>query len=299
MVDINALFRTIRNLVTGGPRVPVFATYLFTWYEEPLSDKQLILTPPRPYNCSDPAWQAQQFADMERAGIDFCLQDVPIGHTQPNLAVAAQNSKVKVGLFLDTNKEFFPLSRANLAKQENKDWFIDQVIAWYGNMPKSTWATIQGRPIVMLYTASFYPATQFDPLFSLLKLRFWRNFAVVPWLIAGDGWGGRAHPLKIPDGYSGYSLSGVTFSRDGGIFHAGPGFDDGNPALRTPRSLDKYTQLLMAMQPHASFMMIESWNELYENSGIAQMTNYDKSPYEFIDATMSAKQQLIQKWAGG
>jgi hypothetical protein len=161
------------------------------------------------------------------------------------------------------------------------------------------WATEAGRPIIVAYTAvccrDFQRA---GAMWGAVKDAFEKDFGVRPWLILEDTWftpeavnppAGMRRLEDIADGrYAwGAALHGPQTRTLGDytISSVGPGFDNrkifdiDQPHYR-PRNTDlqgqpgapnRFFQVsLDAVPPSANLLLVETWNEWPESTGIAR-----------------------------
>jgi GH43 family beta-xylosidase len=147
-------------------------------------------------------------------------------------------------------------------------------------VPAKHWAMIDGRPIVLLYSAAF--ATNYDQsVIDFTKQQFAREFSgrvpyiapEVSWKVKADNqvaWGG-ALGLKQP-----------------GISSLGPGYDhtavrDRSPLIVDRRGGEFYEEQWLEFLKHPSnFVVLETWNEFHEGTDIAESREYGR---HYIDLT--------------
>jgi hypothetical protein len=153
------------------------------------------------------------------------------------------------------------------------------------------WATIDGRPIVFLYSSEFasaYDQTTFD----YINQHFQSDFGTTPYIVREASWQG----VSTDEAYTwGSALFGpTTIGRVGTL---GPGFDDtANYYISTPRIRDREcgefynTGWEAMMSAGATLVVIETWNELHEATEIAASREYGTT-----DLTLTAENVLRWK----
>jgi hypothetical protein len=193
---------------------------------------------------------------------------------------------------------------ADLTDPERLDWFADQIRAFYERIPPRFRATEDGRPIVWLYYSNF--ATGFDSgTLKYLDETLEPDLGARPFWVAEQSW---AHPTWIgPRGERQFDPDEVMpfdgFYRWGGasagpllvddpmrVVSLGPGYDDRSVAERGEDRYDRtreggcfYARSWREAQgSEARWVAIETWNELYEGTAIAETAEWGR---RYIDAT--------------
>jgi hypothetical protein len=271
----------------------------------------------RPADWRSVDWFKGQFADMAQANIDVALavywgdniyRETPWS-TQglPRMVQALDELDREglpaptVGLFFDT----YVLDGANLTDADRLDWLTSQLRTYFKLVPARHRATQDGRPIIWLYLSNFandFNQDTFDELSDRLRddldgaRPFW--IAEVSW--RNPTWTddqGMRHfdpdQLISFDGFYRWgSASAGTLFADRGmpIASVGPGYDDtaiterGDERSARPREDGCFyaRNWLKAQQLGAQWVAVETWNELYEGSGIAETAEWGR---EYIVAT--------------
>lgn len=290
----------------------IVGTYYFYWYDDATKlhvvdhdgSDALTTHPPRleRFSYKSAAWHEQQLRDMMAAGIDFVLPvfwGAPSEHApdamfhwsyagMAPLVEARQRlldeglDPPAIGLFYDTSTlEHNSWGvHVDCTTPYGRQWFYATVRDFFSMIPARHWAMIDGRPIVLLYSAAF--AKGYDQsVIDYTKEQFAREFAgripyiapEVSWKVAADdkvAWGG-ALGLKQP-----------------GIASLGPGYDHAAVPDRTPLVVDRRggdfygEQWQKLLQQPANIVMIETWNELHEGTDIAESREYGR---KFIELT--------------
>jgi hypothetical protein len=186
-------------------------------------------------------------------------------------------------------------------------YFYDRHIkGFFQQIPRKMWASEQGRPIIVVYGAACCQDLQRSAaLWSAVKHAFARDFGVEPWLILEDTWfspEARATPPgmrtidEVADGRYrwGAALFGPQTDELRGytVSTAGPGFDNRKlPENPDPRFRPRaetvdgrpgdagafFRSSLDAVPPTTNLLLIETWNEWPESTGIARATYPDIS----------------------
>jgi hypothetical protein len=270
----------------------------------------------KPANWRSPDWYKQQFRDMQQAGIDDALAVywgddlydttgwstaglVPMV-TALDALDAAGEPHPRVGLFFDT----FVLEGADLADPEQRAWFAEQIRTYFQLMPARHRATRDGRPIIWLYYSNF--ANSFDQkTFDLLGQELEADLGARPFWVAEISWRwttttdllGQRHfnprkPMKWDAIYRWGAASRGTLFVDKPIPVAsvGPGYDDtavfdrGDERSDRPRETGCFyaRNWQKAQLLGAHWVVVETWNELYEGSGVAESREWKR---EYIDAS--------------
>lgn len=288
----------------------IVGTYYFYWYDDETklhllnSDGTDALTTHPPalagFSQKSVAWHEQQLRDMAAAGIDFLLpvfwgapsEHEPDAHFNwsytglPPLVEAREKLLAEglippaIGLFYDTSTLENNTWRyhADLTTDYGREWFYSTVRDFFSMIPARHWATMEGQPIVFLYSAAF--ARKHDQsVIDFTKEQFAREFSgrtpyVVPevsWNVVADNqyaWGG-ALGLKQP------SVSSL-----------GPGYDHSAVLGRTPLVVDRRggdfyeEQWRQLLQQPSNIVMLETWNEFHEGTDIAESQEYGRQYLE-------------------
>ncbi|SDX18708.1 DUF5010 domain-containing protein [Nitrosomonas communis] len=286
-----------------GRDQPVVGTYYFYWYDT--NTKEHILDPDgtdaltnHPIDSTgmsyrSSTWHSQQLGDILAAGIDFILP-VYWGYPGsgpnwsltgiPPLIEAAQKLEKegirppRIGMFYDTstlkrnNKE-----HVDLTKPEGKEWFYLTVRDFYSMIPSNLRASIDGKPIVWLYSAGF--AKRQDPtIFDYLRTEFEKDFGVEPFIVKEASWQGHAD--------LDYSWGAALSPKIKNVVAVGPGYDDS----AVPRAKHKIrkreggnfyrnawdTALSLDPATRPKIAIIETWNEFHEGTDIAPSREYGR-----------------------
>jgi hypothetical protein len=290
----------------------IVATYYFYWYDSQsklhvtYADGSDMLTTHPPtledFSFRSKSWHKQQLRDMMAAGIDVVLPvfwGAPSEHAPeaalhwsyegiPPLVEAREellgegSSPPRIGLFYDTstlqNNGWH--YHADLTTDYGRRWFYATVRDFFSMVPPKHWAMIEGRPIVLLYSAAF--AKNYDQsVIDYTKSQFAREFTgripyVVPevsWKVEADNvvaWGG-ALGLKQP-----------------GVSSLGPGYDHSAVRDRTPLVVDRRggdfyeAQWQQFLKQPSQLVVLETWNEFHEGTDIAESREYGR---QYIDIT--------------
>lgn len=262
----------------------------------------------------DPAWYEKQFLDMQAAGIDFVLPDYwgEPGQYDKRVApapelnyfatqgippmvealdrLAAGGRPLKVALFLDTTI----MGDADLRTRLGKQAFYLSIRDWFSKIPPRHWAAIGGRPIVWLYDAqrvAAFDQSSFDYVYD----QFPRDFGgLVPYIVREWQWKdskntGSPQPIRT-EGLYGWGAAPSGFNPDPAMTVAavGPGFSnvrlgDSGRTFTDRRGGAWYEENLQrALVSGRQIMVVETWNELGEASGILETFEFGR---QYIDMT--------------
>jgi hypothetical protein len=290
-------------LPTWTPNDKLVAAYYFYWYDiytgsgfiDPDGSDAITNHPPDSYlanySYKDVSWHRRELLDMMTAHIDIVLpvylgSEAELFWSKPglqNLVSATQaligegRTPPKIGMFFDThalqmqNNDIPP----DLTTLSGKTLFYNMIFDFFELVPNNLWATIDGRPILFLYSSTFasaYDQTTFD----YINQHFQSDFGTTPYFVRDTSWQG----VTTDEAYTwGSALFGpTTIGRVGTL---GPGFDDtARYDITTPRIRDRqcggfYNSGWEAMMSAgANLVVIETWNELGEATEIAASREY-------------------------
>lgn len=269
-------------------------------------------------------WFEGELRDMASVGVDMIFPvswgDHPHSwFRQDRLDLLTQANSVlerplQIGMFIDTTAQqamyndftadgyrFGPqVPPLPLSDPRSGYFFYDRHIkGFFERIPREMWATEEGRPIIVSYTALCCADRQLSgALWKAVKEAFTRDFGVEPWLILEDTWFS-PEALAPPDGltpvdrvadgrYSwGTALNGPkTHELDGfTVSSVGPGFDNRRiSGIAEPRHQPRELPpgggppadgaflrgSLAAVPDTTDLLLIETWNEWPESSGVAR-----------------------------
>ncbi len=266
------------------------------------------------YSAQDPDWYAREFRDMEYAGMQLALPvnwgDNSPWFNNATIPIMVQGlersgSGVRLGLFDDTTSEACDYNQARglgytpepappLADSDGLwFWFYDR--KWkpfFSAVPRELWATHNGlpvaqggRPLVVAYTGAWFADIELaDEMWGTIKASFLRDFGVEPWLVLESNWFARNPDVAaVADGqYAwGAAVGGWNSHVQAGyrVNAVGAGYDDHliRPATPTYRARENGALLSNswnAMPRGADLILVETWNELWEGSGMARLVDY-------------------------
>jgi hypothetical protein len=306
---------------------PFVGTYYFFWYNHatgehfrnPDGSDALVDHPPDPTGVSylDPAWHRKELLDIMDAGIEMMLPvywgapaskvaDFPWHHNGlPPLVAAAEallaEGRVppRIGLFYDTSSL---AANGNLAQRhvdlstaDGRAWLYVTIRDYYSLIPPRLWATLDGRPLVFLYTATAKAGSDDPSVFEYVRTHFAADFGGVrPYLVAERSW-----PAEADNAYD----WGAAFSpKAAGVATLGPGYDDHAAPGRTSPRIDRedgrlYSrrwEQLLALDPalRPAIALVETWNELHEGTDICETQEYGR---RYIDLT----RHYAAQWKAG
>ncbi len=263
-----------------------------------------------PFSYKEVSWHEKEFKDMTSAGIDIAL---PVYWGFPDfvtetgswvydginpMVVAARNlvnQKIqipKIGMYYDTSSLLWynPFgSPINLITDEGKGYFYGTIKQYFESIPKDLWATIDGRPVVVLWGAGdtvnsesklYMPHD--DTLFNYANEQFKKDFGTNLFIIKDTSW----KPNADSSTRWGAAIYGPQINQS---IQIGPGYDDSNLPDRIPHSIkdrengEWYINNWKIVLDHVvnnitnasnSIVIIETWNEFFEGSGIADSSEY-------------------------
>jgi len=293
-------------------------TYYYYWYDastgrhlDPAGGIRYHLPPVPAPSWRSVAWHERQFSDMAQAGIDIALADY-WGFDNPaddwswkGLAPMAQawhalrNSgghPPRIGLFLDT-----PIIRwRDLTTESGKAYLYANFRDFFSRIPRDEWALVDGRPVAFLFTSDQTSAVN-QASFDYVYTHFQADFGVRPYIVREVSWdypilrwtnGVRVrdfqHPIKTDNSYL-WAAAVHGYVDRGGVAAVGPGYDDhlvpgrgaGMFADRAGGSFYK-KNFRAAIASHKSLLVIETWNEIHEGSGIEETVEFGRT---YIDLT--------------
>lgn len=296
-----------------GTNDPVVLTSYFYWYDaatgahvvnadgsDALTDHPPTLTD---FTFRSVTWHRTQLEDMIAAGIDVLLpvywgepsQRIPgrpaaeqpwsFAGLPPLVAarealVAAGQKPPAIGMFYDTSTlEYNAAGRkVDLTTADGQRWFYESIRDFFSLIPARHWGTIEGRPIVFLYSAGFAAAHD-QGCIDYVRQEFARDFSgVTPYIVREISWNVRADNT--------YAWGGALSLRNPGVAALGPGYDHsavpGRDPLIVPREDGAFfernwTRFLRAP---SRLVHIETWNEYHEGTDIAASREYGRKYLE-------------------
>ena len=270
----------------------------------------------KPGDWRSAAWFKQQLRDMQQAGVDVALAVYwgdglyesttwstaglgPLVQALDELDAAGE-AHPRLGLFFDT----YVLQGAPLAEPDRRSWFAEQLLGFFRRVPERHRATQDGRPIVWLYYSDFansFDQQTFDRLGDALEAElgarpFWVAEASWRWTtwtdLNGQRHFDRARPIQFDALYrwGGAFRDTLFVKQPWPLASVGPGYDDTRIHSRGDRRFDRqresgcfYARNWRRAQLHdARWVVIETWNELYEGSAVAETREWKR---EYLDAT--------------
>ena len=298
---------------TFSPGDHLVGTYYFYWYKWPtehffdgsLEKRDDALTDhfPRPktVDYESVAWHERELSDIAWCGIDFVLPvywgapgayDLPHGIFSVRGLDALQKARdellargkrcPRIGMFFDTSTLLNALRREkplngkpDLTTSHGKEVFYGTIRDYWRRLDRKHWATLGGRPIIGLYSASF--AAGFDQsTFDYLDENFERDFGVRPHVIAERSW----RRIKAGGFYRWGAALGGPFIDD--VAQIGPGYDDrAVPGRSTPirdREDGRFYEhsWVEAIKSGRPIVLIETWNEMHEGTSICDSAEYGR-----------------------
>ena len=288
---------------------PIVGTYFFYWYniytkehfinhdgtdalvDHPVSEEDFSYTSVN--------WWMREMRDVVLAGIDFIapvywgvpgydswsFQGVTRMVEAWDKLISEGKNAPRIGLFYDTStlRHNPPHKHIDLTTQEGKEWLYNTIRDYFSLVPPRMWATLEGRPIILLYSAAF--AAKQDPAaLDFVYKSFEKDFACLPYIVKEVSWQGNADAT--------YAWGGALGPQWHDVLALGPGYDHhavpGRKPLVVDREDGKFYQRawesLLAQNPkrRPSIVMVETWNELHEGTDICETREYGR---QYIEMT--------------
>jgi hypothetical protein len=297
----------------GGFRAdaPLVLTYLYYWYDaSSLDDPALALRPPAgsPFDWRDLAWHRRQLEDMEQAGVDVALAvywgDRPAWSVEGlKTLVAARQSLLAagrqapaIGLFLDSNLYVGLLADdpelADLTSASGLDVLTEQIAGFFAHVPVCHQARMDGRPLVFLWRPDTEDGhrLRFDAeTLDLLYARLTERLGTRPYLVRERTWDAQAAQAGISlqsEAVFGWgaALDGPRFERR--TVAVGPGYDDRLVPWRSGYVRERVggrayaRDLRAAVVSGTPWLLLETWNELWEATAIAETAEHGRGYLE-------------------
>ncbi len=292
---------------------PLIATTYFYWYDDQtkshvidgdgsdaLTDHPATLAG---FSYRNVDWHARELADMIAAGIDVALPvywGAPVA-TAPNGGFAFSNAGLpklvaarekllaqgktppRIGMFYDTStlQANDGGYRIDLTTEAGKKWCYGTIRNFFSLVPPQHRACIDGRPLVMLYSASYAKKVDASLLPAVRKM-FKENFGTEPFIVKMADWPGEADSV--------YQWGGAVHPFYLDTAAIGPGYDHSavpgrEPLVRDREDGDFYRKSwakLLAMSPESRpwLVHLETWNELHEGTDICDSREYGRKYIE-------------------
>lgn len=296
-----------------GTNDPVVLTSYFYWYDvftgahiynadgsDALTDHPPTLTG---FSYKLAAWHREQLEDMVAAGIDVLLpvywgepsQRLPgkpaieqpwsyaglvrLVEARQALLDAGQKPPA-IGMFYDTSTLQYNAAgrRIDLTTDHGRRWFYESIRDFFSLIPARHWATIEGRPIIFLYSAAFAAAHD-QSCIDYVRQEFARDFSgVTPYIVKEVSWNVRADNT--------YAWGGALGLKNPGVASLGPGYDHsavpGREPLVVPREDGAFfeRQWTRFLRAPSRLVHIETWNEYHEGTDIAASREYGRKYIE-------------------
>lgn len=317
---VNPAAEELARAKSFGTNDPVVLTSYFYWYDiysnahilnsdgtDALTDHPPTLTG---FSYKSSAWHKTQLQDMIDAGIDVLL---PVYWGEPSQRItgkpilqqpwsfaglpplieareallAAGQKPPAIGLFYDTSTlQYNDAARQiDLTTDHGRRWFYETIRDFFSLIPARHWATIEGRPIIFLYSAGFAAAHD-QTCIAYVRQEFAKDFSGrEPYIVREISWNVQADNV--------YAWGGAISLKNPGAAALGPGYDHsavpGREPLIVPRENGAFfernwTRFLRAP---SKLVHIETWNEYHEGTDIAASKEYGRQYIElnrkFVD----------------
>jgi len=299
---------------------PLIATTYFYWYDaasrahvvdgdgtDALTDHPRTL---EGFSYRNVGWHAGELADMIAAGIDVALPvywGAPSSHSGwsneglPKLVAARERllqqgkTPPKIGMFYDTStlRHNSGHYHVDLTTPAGRLWFYGTIRDFFSLIPPRHRATIDGRPLVLLYSPSFAKKVDAELLPAVRKM-FRTDFGSDLYLVKMTGWPGEAD--------SQYEWGAALRPRLLDTAGLGPGYDHSAVPGRQPlvrkreggRFYGRAWEKLLAMHPARRpwLVHLETWNELHEGTEICETAEYGR---QYIELTRRYADQFHRR----
>jgi hypothetical protein len=309
------------------PQDRIVGTYYFYWYDSRTrahlvngDGSDALTTHPASlddFSYKSVAWHRRQLEDMTYAGIDVALPvfwGAPSEHDAEHFSYAGLPPLVqareellregrnppRIGLFYDTSTLQFNRWNVHVdcTTDDGREWFYATIRDFFSMIPPKHWAMIDGKPIVLLYSAAF--AKKHDQsVIDYTRRRFAAEFAGrVPWIAREISW-----QVKADDTVA---WGGALGLKNPGVASLGPGYDHSAVPGRTPLVVDRRNgkfyeeNWIKLLRRPSKFVMIETWSEFHEGTDIAESREYGR---QYLDLTRKYtalfKQGFTPAWPKG
>lgn len=288
---------------------PVIATTYFYWYDRATNahivdhDGTDALTDHPPtlegFSYKNVDWHAGEFSDMIDAGIDIAMpvywgtplkseftfsnEGLPPMIAARERLLAAGKEPPALGMFYDTSTLKANAGRyhVDLTTEAGKRWFYGTIRNFFSLVPSRHRATIDGRPLVMLYAPAF--AKEIDEtLFPAIREMFREDFGGDLFLVKMRGWPGEADSV--------YQWGGALAPQLLDTAGIGPGYDHSAVPGRSPlvrnRDDGRFYRFswrrLLGRNPETrpKLVHLETWNEFHEGTEICETKEYGRKYIE-------------------
>jgi len=301
----------------------IVGTYYFYWYDAATKEHildgdgtdALTTHPPslEDFSYRSVTWHKRQLRDMIAAGIDVVLPvfwGAPSEHDSkanlhwsyvgiPPLVQAREEllregaQPPRIGLFYDTSTLRHNAWRehVDLTTERGRRWFYATVRDFFSMVPPKHWAMIDGKPITLLYSASFAKGHD-QGCIDFTKSEFPKEFAGrVPWIAREVSWRVQAD--------STVAWGGALGLKNPGVASVGPGYDHsavpGRDRLVVEREGGAFyeRQWEKFLRRPSNFVMVETWNEFHEGTDVAESKEYGR---QYIELTRKYSDLFRQGW---
>ncbi len=246
------------------------------------------------YRPGDASYWKVQTSDMTCSGLDIAFIYTWEGQSQYFNhfklfadAIQAMNSPVKIAEYWDASFASNDGGPTDLANSATAQYRYDKFIKpFYQTIPQSLWATENGKPLLTVYrfgTDSYTNVQSANTFFQNVKNLFKQDFGVEPFLNLGSEWF-KTNASETADGehevFNGsvacdgnarsHTVNGYTTTSI-----SPGGWDYRDYGCHLPRNDDaEFKKGLSQVPQNANLVIIESWNELGEGSGMERAINY-------------------------
>src|SRR3989344_6104400 len=301
---------------------------LFPWYFCPPDDNSCIperwkYHPPGTsaaypnggnYNPTDLSWWKVETSDMTCSGLDIAFvytweSEYITNITRLTTAIDSQGSPLKIAQYWDSSYASGDGGPVDLSDPNTAKYRYEKFIKpFYQTIPSRLWAYESGKPILAVYRYGSdkytHPEKAAD-FFKNIKSYFKNDFGTEPFLILGHVWTWGASNAKEAADAINEAFSSATCDNGNAKIQtinnyttttiaAGAWDDNNSGGCHLERNDDGILKKGFNQIPeNNNILMIESWNELGEGSGIERATDYPKNgggnlpPAYYLDSLRS------------
>ncbi len=301
----------------------IVGTYYFYWYDihskshiingdgtDALTDHPVTL---EDFSFKSVRWHKKELNDMMAAGIDVVFPvfwgapseqtaeaDLHWSYAGLGPLVEAREELLRegrqpppIGLFYDTSTLQHNAwhEHIDLTTDFGQRWFYATIRDFFSVIPPKHWAMIDGRPIALLYSASF--AKRHDQrAIDFTKEQFPKEFGGrVPWIGREISWQVKADNTV--------AWGGALGLKNPGIASLGPGYDHsavpGRAPLVVKREGGKFYEenWLKFLRRPSNFVMVETWNEFHEGTDVCESKEHGR---QYIALTRKYAELFKRGW---
>jgi hypothetical protein len=250
--------------------------------------------------------------DMHAAGVDVALPvfwgadlDWSMGGLDTMVQareemLRAGRSAPSLGLFLDTNFLAQVLidrpELSDLSSEQGLDFVADQAAEFFSRVPPCHLLNVDGRPVIFIWRPDTEDGARFTyrgDVLTSLEARLEERLGVRPLIVRERTWDARARELGValdpgPVFAWASALDGPLVEQQ--TVAVGPGYDDRHLAGRVGYVRDREDgstferDLRVAALSGAPWLLLETWNEQWESTAVAETAELGRRYIEIARA---------------